>query len=92
MLGTFIKLAMRYGPLSPPSLTLNMPRIIYEEHDKTLFDSVMRFAPGQGATPQDVARWVARFEVKPSMQLVDQNGNRRDSIIGVGYPKVNDAG
>lgn len=89
LLGTFVNLAVRYGPLSPFNLTLDSPRFIYEKHDKALFDEIMRRAPGFEATPRDVSQWVAQFNVKPNTQLVGED-DHRCSLLGVGFPTLRD--
>ena len=83
LMGAYISIAMRYGPLKPFELAINTTRFIYEAQDKSFFDEIVQ---GHSRISSHVkeprTHWAQRLELAGNTQLVTQHGFTT-SLIGV---------
>lgn len=83
LVGTYISIAMRYGPLKPFELAINTPRFVYEADDKNLFDEIIDGHLGfDGPVEEATAHWAQRLGLAGNTQLVTKDGYTA-SLIGV---------
>lgn len=83
LIGTYIDLAMRYGPLNPFELAIDTPRFIFENFNRLLFFRVL-FEQSQRADANDVERWARAMKLTGNTQLVNHSGTQM-SMFGVSF-------
>lgn len=78
LFGLYVNLAIRRGYLTPLSLSLDVPHIVYEREDMHVFNRIC-----QGASEgTDYAEWMSMWKVTPKTQLISYDGHQT-SLSGV---------
>lgn len=81
LIGTYVSLAMRYGSLNPFELAIDIPRLIFESNNKSLFDEIM-FEHPVTAPDDEQVRWARETKLTGNTRLVTFEGHQV-SMLGV---------